>query len=83
MTHPAVRPWGLTRMEPFPAAEEVPFATVVLDPRTQTGLWLDEDGLELPALDKHRRSNTSKETKQKTSLDGNKDEGSDQESDND
>ncbi|WP_311039869.1 putative ATP-grasp-modified RiPP [Streptomyces luomodiensis] len=76
-------PWGLTRMKPFPSGAHLPHATVVLDPETQTGCWSVEDGDLAPVAAKHKRSETSKETKPKTSLDGNTDEGSDQSGDND
>ncbi|MGY3676872.1 putative ATP-grasp-modified RiPP [Streptomyces sp. TE33382] len=61
----------------------LPAAEVVLDPLTQTGRWVDMDGLDVPVMDRHKRSETSKETKTRTSLDGTPDEGSDQEGDTD
>ena len=76
-------PWGVTRMRPYPAAVVLPAATVVLDPTTQTGRWIGPDGLDIPVMDKHKKSETSNETKMKTSLDGEPDEGSDQEGDSD
>ncbi|TQE15805.1 putative ATP-grasp-modified RiPP [Streptomyces ipomoeae] len=83
VTTPALRPWGLTRMRPFPATAVLATATVILDPETQTGRWIEPDGLDTPTMARHKRSETSKETKPKTSLDGNTDEGSDQEGDTD
>ncbi|GGV57008.1 hypothetical protein GCM10010245_90030 [Streptomyces spectabilis] len=79
----ATTPWGVKRMRPFPDAVVLPAARVVLDPVTQTGRWVDEDGVAVPVLGRHKRSETSKETKAKTSLDGNPDEGTDQEGDTD
>lgn len=70
-------------MKPFPASAVVPETRVVLDPETQTGRWLAEDGATLPAWDRHKKSETSKETKTGTSLDGNSDQGSDQQGDSD
>ncbi|MFE0257268.1 putative ATP-grasp-modified RiPP [Streptomyces sp. NPDC059010] len=70
-------------MRPFPTTAVLTAATVVLDPETQTGLWIGPDGLELPTMDRHKRSETSTETTTKTSLDGNTDEGSDQSGDTD
>ncbi|WP_233104061.1 putative ATP-grasp-modified RiPP [Streptomyces flavofungini] len=70
-------------MRPFPDAVVLPAARVVLDPATQTGRWVDADGFEVPVLDRHKRSETSKETATKTSLDGEPDEGTDQEGDTD
>lgn len=83
MTDRAAKPWGLSRMKPFPAGSQISHAVVVLDPETQTGQWLGEDGGVVPVMDKHKRSETSKETKPRTSLDGNTDEGSDQTGDTD
>ena len=80
---PSAAPFGLTRMRPFHAAVVLGPATVVLDPKTQTGRWLGPDGLGIPALDRHKRSETSKETRTKTSLDGSPDEGGDQQGDSD
>lgn len=83
MTTPTTRPWGLTRMKPFPAAAVLTGATVVLDADRQVGRWIGPDGLDVPELDRHKRSETCKETKTKTSLDGTTDEGSDQSGDSD
>ncbi|GAA2377151.1 hypothetical protein GCM10010246_84760 [Streptomyces cuspidosporus] len=74
-------PWGLTRMRPFPAGEPLPHSTTVLNPETQTGQWVDANGTVVPITGKHKKPSTAKETKPKTSLDGNTDEGSDQETD--
>ncbi|SHI25287.1 putative ATP-grasp-modified RiPP [Streptomyces sp. 3214.6] len=77
------KPWGLSRMKPFPASAVLSAATVVLDPESQTGRWVGPDGLSVPCMDRHKRSETSKETATKTSLDGNTDQGSDQQGDSD
>lgn len=79
----AAMPWGLTRMRPYPEAVVLPAAQAVLDPVTQTGRWVGSDGLGVPVTGKHKRSETNKETQSKTSLDGNPDQGSDQEGDTD
>ncbi|MFJ6571960.1 putative ATP-grasp-modified RiPP [Streptomyces sp. NPDC091292] len=76
-------PWGVTRMRPYPEAVVLPAAKVVLDPATQTGRWVGSDGLNVPLAGRHKRSETNKETKPTTSLDGNTDEGSDQDGDTD
>ncbi|QFQ97582.1 putative ATP-grasp-modified RiPP [Streptomyces phaeolivaceus] len=78
-----VTPWGVSRMNPFPPAEVLPAARAVLDAETQTAAWVDPGGTLLPTLDKHKRSETSKETTTKTSLDGASDQGSDQQGDSD
>lgn len=76
-------PWGVTRMRPYPDTVVLPAADVTLDPTTQIGRWVDPDGLDIPGMDRHKRSETSKETSTKTSLDGNTDQGSDQSGDSD
>lgn len=76
-------PWGLTRMAPFPDAVRLPYEKLVLDAETQIPRRLDENGVPVPVMDKHKRSETSKETSTKTSLDGTPDQGSDQEGDTD
>jgi len=83
VTESTTVPFGLSRMRPFPYAVVLGSATVVLDPKTQTGRWLGQDGLDITELDRHKRSETSKETKTKTSLDGSADEGGDQQGDSD
>ncbi|MGW1463737.1 putative ATP-grasp-modified RiPP [Streptomyces sp. NPDC002308] len=82
MSEPST-PWGVTRMKPYPETIALPSAKVVLNADTQTGRWIDPDGLDVPLAAKHKRSETSKETKTKTSLDGTPDEGNDQEGDTD
>jgi putative ATP-grasp target RiPP len=78
-----IAPWGVSRMKPFPPAEVLPAARAVLEAATQTAVWTDPDGSLLPTLDKHKRSETSRETATKTSMDGTSDEGSDQHGDSD
>ncbi|WP_327314812.1 putative ATP-grasp-modified RiPP [Streptomyces sp. NBC_01235] len=70
-------------MKPFPASAALTAATVVLDPESQTGRWVGPDGRDVPCMDRHKRSETSKETATKTSPDGNTDQGSDQQGDSD
>ncbi|MFJ3552392.1 putative ATP-grasp-modified RiPP [Streptomyces sp. NPDC090114] len=83
MTMQTARPWGLTRMKPFPTAAVLTAATVVLDADRQVGRWIGPDGLDVPELDRHKRSETCNETKTRTSMDGTTDEGSDQQGDGD
>ncbi|WP_019061658.1 putative ATP-grasp-modified RiPP [Streptomyces prunicolor] len=78
-----VTPWGVSRMKPFPPAEVLPAVRAVLDAESQTAAWVDPDGTLVPTLDKHKRSETSKETTTKTSLDGQPDQGTDQQGDSD
>ncbi|AEW95602.1 MULTISPECIES: putative ATP-grasp-modified RiPP [Streptomycetaceae] len=70
-------------MKPYPESVVLPAATVVLDPTTQTGRWVGSDGLDAPLSARHKRSETNKETSTRTSLDGNADQGNDQEGDTD
>lgn len=77
--HGRMAPAGLTRMRPFPEVVTLPAAELVLDPERQTGRWLSPEGIEALVMDRHKRSETSKETAKKTSLDGTPDQGSDQE----
>jgi len=81
VTTSAPRPWGLTRMRRFPASAVVAASTIVLDPESQTGVWSGPEGP--PGMARHKRSETSKETTTRTSLDGGPDEGSDQAGDTD
>ncbi len=70
-------------MKQFPASALVPRSCVRLDPATQVGLWLGDDGTPIHPDAKHKKSETSKETTTRTSLDGRSDQGSDQEGDTD
>ncbi len=85
LPEPLTRPWGLRRMKPYPAASVMPAVDVVLDEVTQTGRWVDPEGsLSLvPEAARHKRSETAKETRTRTSLDGTSDQGSDQSGDTD
>jgi putative ATP-grasp target RiPP len=74
-------PWGVSRMRPFPEGEANECAGAVLDPWSQTARWFDADGIPLPGEGKHKKPRTFRETKPRTSLDGNRDEGRDQETD--
>ncbi|NJQ01226.1 putative ATP-grasp-modified RiPP [Streptomyces sp. PLAI1-29] len=78
-----MRPWGVTRMKPYPDTVNLPEAEIVLDPTTQTARWINPNGLAVPVAERHKRSETNKETRAKTSMDGTPDEGSDQEGDTD
>lgn len=49
--HPTARPWGLSRMEPFPPTEPLRYDRVEVDPTTQTGRYLDPTGTPLEAGD--------------------------------
>lgn len=84
LSNVTTEPFGLRRMRPYPPEAAIPYARVILDSDRQIGCWLDQNGQPTPALDdKHKKSQTWKKTSPKTSLDGNKDEGSDQDGDED
>ncbi|CAL9471746.1 hypothetical protein SUDANB145_02841 [Streptomyces sp. enrichment culture] len=76
-------PWGVCRMRPFPPEAISSVARPSLDHGTQLPVWTSPDGAPMPSLDRHKRSETSKETTTRTSLDGEPDEGSDQQGDSD
>lgn len=76
-------PWGIRRMRPFPVSAVLNGGHVELDAAMQTGRWPADDGSAVPVLDRHKRSETSKETSTRTSHDGDSDAGSDQEGDSD
>ncbi|GAB3116718.1 hypothetical protein GCM10027160_26170 [Streptomyces calidiresistens] len=80
-----VFPWGLTRMESYPAVIRVAGRAVMLDAATQTTVYHDSDG-KIIDMGTHG-TGTGLETKTRTSGDGqgpnSLDQGSDQESDQD
>lgn len=80
---PAPKPWGSTRMRPYPKASTLAPARAVLAPESRTARWQHPDGSELSTLERHKRSETSSGTTVLTSPDGNADQGSDQEGDTD
>ena len=61
----AQSPWGLTRLSPFAKVSTVPPHTMKLDPETQTGLCVMEDGSVINFG--HRKTNTGTETKTQNS----------------
>lgn len=79
LTH--VRPWGLGRLGPYPTTAKLPFATVVIDPDSQTGVFRDHLG-EVVEMGKHGTS-TGTETSTSTNLDSQPDQGHDQDSQGD
>ncbi|TVT61666.1 putative ATP-grasp-modified RiPP [Amycolatopsis rhizosphaerae] len=59
------RPWGVTRMGPYPLTVKVPFTAVGIDPATQLGVFRDESG-RMVNMDRTRQS-TSESTYTSTS----------------
>ncbi|MGW3645052.1 putative ATP-grasp-modified RiPP [Streptomyces sp. NPDC000878] len=76
-----VRPWGVSRLAPYPATMELPFATVTIDPSTQTGVFRDHRG-EVVEMGKHGTSSATA-TSTATNLDSQPDQGHDQDSQQD
>lgn len=77
----ATRPWGTARLAPYPTVVKQPFATVTIDPATQTGVFRDRHG-QVVEMGKHGTS-TGTETATSTNLDSQPDQGSDQDSNQD
>lgn len=64
VTPSAARPWGVSRMSPYPAVIEVPQFTATIDPVTQVGRYVDADGKVIEL--RHRKTNTG--TQEKTQV---------------
>ncbi|MFC4470901.1 putative ATP-grasp-modified RiPP [Streptomyces xiangluensis] len=75
------RPWGVGRLAPYPETAELPFTTVTIDPRTQTGVFLDHLG-QVVEMGKHGTSSATA-TATATNLDSQPDQGHDQDSQQD
>lgn len=76
------RPWGISRMQPYPDVDIEPYSVRGVDPQSQTGIYTDTNG-EIVAMPKHG-SNTGRETNQvSTHLDGTNDTDHDQANDRD
>lgn len=78
---PAGRPWGASRLAPYPATIRRPHTTVDIDPGTQTGVFRDRDGL-VVEMGKHGTSSGT-ETNTTTNSDSAPDQGHDQDSQQD
>ncbi|WP_328506907.1 DUF6415 family natural product biosynthesis protein [Streptomyces sp. NBC_00391] len=82
---PSLRPWGLSRLEPYPALHAVATA-VALDPMSQTAVFHDVHGRRVE-LGKHGTGSGTETRTQTSQGDGsgpsNSDEGHDQDADQD
>lgn len=76
-----VRPWGASRLAPYPTTVKMPFTSVTIDAATQTGVLRDGDGL-VVKMGKHGTSSATSTTTV-TNLDSRNDQGSDQDSQQD
>ncbi|MEU3045841.1 putative ATP-grasp-modified RiPP [Streptomyces sp. NPDC006984] len=77
------RPWGASRLAPYPTTTHLPHASVSIHPETQLGIFLDRNG-RVVEMGKHGTSSGT-ETSTSTSPDGQSgnDQGSDQDSNQD
>ncbi|MFD5412792.1 putative ATP-grasp-modified RiPP [Streptomyces nojiriensis] len=75
------RPWGISRLAPYPTTTKLPFTTVTIDPDTQLGVFRDRDGL-VVEMGKHGTSSGT-ETSTTTNSDSAPDSGHDQDSQQD
>ncbi|GAA0392131.1 putative ATP-grasp-modified RiPP [Streptomyces luteireticuli] len=82
MQETAVRPWGISRMRPYPATYQQPFATVAIDPETQTGVYRDGAG-QVVEMGKHGSNKGTETQPQSTNLDSRNDTDHDQDSEQD
>jgi len=80
-TH-ASRPWGLSRLRPYPPAPPEPFATVELDLDTQLAVYRDEHGGVLE-MGKHGTSRGTETRPQSTNVDSSNDPDPDQDNESD
>ncbi|MEU5083060.1 MULTISPECIES: putative ATP-grasp-modified RiPP [Streptomyces] len=79
MQKTAVRPWGISRMRPYPSVHQPGFATVAIDPATQTGVFRDAAG-KVVEMGKHGTSKGTETNPQSTNLDSRNDSDHDQDS---
>lgn len=79
MASTAIRPWGIGRMRPYPTTTVQAFATVTIDPDTQTGVFRDGNGL-VVELGKHGTGKGTETNPQSTNLDSRNDSDHDQDS---
>ncbi|TVL90050.1 putative ATP-grasp-modified RiPP [Streptomyces sp. SAJ15] len=77
----ATRPWGASRLAPYPTTVCRPHATVEVDPDTQLGVFRDRGG-QVIEMGKHGTS-AGTETPTTTNLDSQPDQGHDQDSQQD
>lgn len=74
----AARPWGASRLAPYPTTVQLPHATVTIDPATQLGVFRDRAG-QVVEMGKHGTSSGT-ETSTTTNSDSANDQGHDQDS---
>ena len=79
MQDTARRPWGVSRMRPYPRTYQQSFTTVELDPATQTGKFRDADG-RVVEMGNHGTSKGTETNPQSTNQDSRNDTDHDQDS---
>jgi len=75
------RPWGASRLAPYPTTIQRPHSTVTIDPDTQLGVFRDRAGL-VVEMGAHGTSKGT-ETSTTTNSDSKNDQGHDQDSEQD
>ncbi|MGW4393001.1 putative ATP-grasp-modified RiPP [Streptomyces sp. NPDC004685] len=63
----ADRPWGATRLGPYPTTVKMPFTAVGIDPATQLGVFRDASGRIVKMDEDRTRQSTSNPTSAMTS----------------
>ncbi|MFE5868421.1 putative ATP-grasp-modified RiPP [Streptomyces roseifaciens] len=82
MEKPVVRPWGISRMRPYPTTYQQAYSTVAIDPDTQTGVFRNCAG-QVVEMGKHGTSKGTETQPQSTNLDSRNDTDHDQDSEQD
>jgi putative ATP-grasp target RiPP len=75
-------PWGVSRMRPYPSVHQPGYATAVLDPVTQTTVFLDAHGT-VVEMGRHGTGKGTETQPQSTNLDSRNDTDHDQDSEQD
>ncbi|WP_280715080.1 putative ATP-grasp-modified RiPP [Kitasatospora sp. MAP5-34] len=79
----AARPWGISRLAPYPTTVQLPHATVTVDPATQLGVFRDRAG-QVVEMGKHGTSSgTETSTTTNSDSDSDSDSANDQDSNQD
>lgn len=82
MAPAAPRPWGISRMRPYPAVHQRAYATAGVDPDTQLTVYRDVRG-HVVEMGKHGTSKGTETQPESTNLDSRNDTDHDQDSEQD
>lgn len=77
-----LRPWGVSRMRPYPSVHQPAYTTAKIDPVTQTCVFRDERG-GVVEMGKHGTSKGTETNPQSTNQDSSNDTDHDQDSEQD